>query len=63
MLLARYGGPSDGLFLSQRLFVDSSVNDEHDEDGGPEGEGGGDESVGLVDAEDALVGVCFAPLL
>ena len=39
------------------------VHDEHDDDGHPEGERGGDEGVRLVHPEHALVGVLLAPLL
>ena len=63
MLLTGNGRPPNGLFLSQSLFVDSSVDDKHDEHGGPEGEGGGDKGVRLVHSEDAFVGMGFSPLL
>ena len=53
----------DGLLLSDGLLVDAVVHDEHDDDGDPEGERGGDEGVGLVHPEDALVGVVGAPRL
>ena len=53
----------DGLLLADGLLVDAVVHDEHDDDGNPEGERGGDEGVGLVHPEDALVGVVGAPRL
>ena len=53
----------DGLLLADGLLVDAVVHDEHDDDGDPEGERGGDEGVGLVHPEDALVGVVGAPRL
>ncbi len=63
VLLTGHGGPPDSLFLSESFLVDSPVDDKHDEDGCPKGQGGGDESVRLVDAKDAFVGMSFAPFL
>ena len=53
----------DGLLLADGLLVDAVVHDEHDDDWNPEGERRGDEGVGLVHPEDALVGVVGAPRL
>ena len=51
------------LLLLHGLLEDEVVDGEHDDDREPEGEGGGDEGVGLVHPEDALVGVVGAPRL
>ena len=63
MLLTRNRGPPDGLLLPQRLFVDPPVYDKHDEDRCPEGERGGDESIGLVDSKYAFVRMSLSPFL
>ena len=63
MLLRRNRRPSNGLFLPHGLLVNSMIHDQHDDDRSPKGQCRRDESVRLVHAEDALVGVGLPPLL